>query len=57
MTGGTKTAGSRHISGARNARALTSPYRANRVSGHAANFATGVFIGAVFVLFVFLMID
>ena len=47
---------SKHVRQAWKAQALMNRYRASGSSGHAVNFATGVFIGAVIVLFVWLMI-
>ena len=49
--------GRRHVRQACKAQALMSRYRANGVLGHAVNFAKGVLIGGVIVLFVWANID
>jgi hypothetical protein len=48
--------GSKPVRQTRKAQALITRYRASGVSGHAVNFARGVLIGGIIVLFVWLMI-
>ncbi len=46
--------GSKHVRQACKVEALMSRYRASRVSAHAVNFAGGILIGGIIVLFVWL---
>ncbi len=46
--------GSKHVHQACKTQASMSRYRASGVSGHAVNFARGVLIGGIIVLFVWL---
>lgn len=48
--------GSKHVRQACKVQALMSRYRASGVSGDAVNFAGGVLIGGITVLFVWLMV-
>ena len=48
---------SKHVRQARKVQALINRHWARGVLGQAANFAGGVFIGGIIVLFVWLMID
>jgi hypothetical protein len=48
--------GNKHVRQAYKAQALRSRYRASSVVGHAVNFAGGVAIGGIIVLFFWLMV-
>jgi hypothetical protein len=48
--------GNKHVRQARKVQALMSRYSASGVLGHGVNFARGVLIGSVIVLFVWLMV-
>jgi hypothetical protein len=48
--------GSKHVRQARKVKALMRRYRASGVSEHAVNFARGVLIGGIIVLFVWLIV-
>ena len=58
MMASTQTGGrSKHVRQAWKAQALMNRYRAGGSSGHAANFATGLLIGGIIVLFILLNVD
>ena len=56
MAGTQPGGGSKRVRQARKVQALMSRYRASGVLGHAVNFAGGVLIGGIIVLFFWLMV-